>query len=95
MMGEKFLLDGREGYTIQIDEETSSLIVDTAISKSRIVIDLLLGKISIESPGDIQIHAGGKLVLRGDAGVDIESGGNVGMIAAEETIVRGKMVRIN
>lgn len=82
-------------YLIQLDEDTKTLVVDAIRAKSRITIDLVAGQISIESPGDIDIHAGGKLSLRGDGGIDVLSGADLRLSAGEETIVRGKMVRIN
>jgi len=53
------------------------------------------GCVRIHSAGDIELNAGGKLKLKGAEGIEIDSGADLLAIAAEEQIIRGKMVRIN
>lgn len=82
-------------YRIVLDEESEVLSIVTGSNQLPIVIDLASGRIFLQSPGDIDIQAGGKLRLRGDDGVEIDGGGDVRLVSSEETIIRGKMVRIN
>ena len=58
-------------------------------------VDVESGCVKIHSAGDIELNAGGKLKLKGAEGVEIDSGADLLAIAAEEQIIRGKMVRIN
>ncbi|MCC7231048.1 MAG: hypothetical protein IT203_11700 [Fimbriimonadaceae bacterium] len=82
-------------YRIELDERSEVLSVLAGGNQQPIVIDLASGRILLQSAGDIDIQAGGKLRLRGDDGVEIDGGGDVRLVSSEETIIRGKMVRIN
>lgn len=95
MTTERILARSENQYEVSLDEGNDTLVVEAFRTQSRIVINLVAGTVIIESPGDISFHAGGKLTLKGDDGVDIISGSEARLVGAEETIIRGKMVRIN
>lgn len=75
------------GRRILLDRDTNQVIVDGTDTASRVVIDLSNNQITLVSPGDIEVKAGGKLRLSGEEGVEL--------VSRSETIIQGSMVRIN
>jgi len=72
---------------VSYDAEQDLLVVERQTGGSCIVIDLANDQIRITSGGDISLEAGGVLRLAGKEGIEMKS--------PEETIIQGKMVRIN
>lgn len=85
----------RNGRLISYDPAGDLLLVEGAQGQSVIVIDLAQDKITIRSAGDLELEAGGKLILRGRQGIEVESERDLTLVAQNETIVKGEMVRIN
>ena len=85
----------KSGKEISYCEQTDSLNICDRKLGTELVIDLGSNQITIRTTGDIQLDAGGKLKLRGAEGVEIDGGGDVLLASSEETIIRGRMVRIN
>jgi hypothetical protein len=83
------------GHQVWVDRESEQITVSDPSAAPIIQFDSVTGKINLFSPQDIEIRSSGKLKLRGDDGVEIDGGGDVRLVSAEETIIRGKMVRIN
>ena len=85
----------RGGRLVSYDPSRDLLLVEGATGESVIVIDLAQDRITIRSTGDLDLEAGGKLRLKGKEGVEVEAGGDLRLVSEAETIVRGKMIRIN
>ncbi len=91
----ELIFESKDGHRVSVDREADLLTIENAGSITIAHFEFSSGKVSLYSPEDIEIRSGGKLKLRGDEGVDIDSGGDIRVVSSEETIIRGKMVRIN
>jgi hypothetical protein len=87
-------IDTEHGDHVAYDSIHDSLSVRTRHG-AVIQIGFADGAMTIRTEGDIEMSAGGMLRLKGDQGVKIDGGGDVRLASSEETIIRGKMVRIN
>jgi hypothetical protein len=85
----------KSGKEISYCEQADTLSICDRELGTQVVIDLGSNQITIRTSGDIELNAGGKLKLRGAEGVEIDGGDDVRLTSSEETIIRGKMVRIN
>lgn len=94
-MSARLLAQAEGSYSVLLDDETAILTITGGPQMPGLSFDLNSGQIRISSPGDIEIDSGGKLKLKGTLGVEVDGGGDIRLISAEETIIRGKMVRIN
>jgi hypothetical protein len=82
------------GFDVLLDRSEEQLVVGSD-QTPRMRIDLRTGSVEILSSSDVSVVSGGRISLDGARGVDIRTGGDLQLIAEGETIVRGKMVRIN
>ena len=85
----------RSGKLISYEPEHDLLMVESENGGACIVIDLSNDKVTIRANGDIDLASNQKIRLSAKEGVEIRTEGDAELIAGGETIIRGKMVRIN
>lgn len=93
-MSRDLLFQSSTGMQVSVDTETESLEIG-APSSVALRVDLKAGTVEIFSRDDVSVISGGRIALDAAKGIDIRTGGDLQMIAEGETIIRGKMVRIN
>lgn len=85
----------RSGKLISYEEERDLLLIEQESGGSCIVIDLSNNKVTIQADGDIEFTSNQKIKFAAKEGVEIKTEGEAQLIAQGETIIQGKMVRIN
>ncbi len=89
--GGKILLttSGNDG-TIEMDNEKDTITLHNAKGKNKIVLDGKKKSISMDSPGDINIHAGGNITISGKGKTVLGAKKDIVVNANGETFVGGK-----
>lgn len=85
----------RSGKLISYEPDNDLMMVESENGGACIVIDLSNDKVMIRANGDIDLASNKKIRLSAKEGVEIRTEGDAELIAEGETIIRGKMVRIN
>ncbi len=85
----------RSGKLISYEEERDLLVIEQESGGTSIVIDLSNNKVTIQADGDIEFTSSKKIRLAAKEGVEIRTEGEAQLLAEGETVIRGKMVRIN
>lgn len=85
----------RTGKLISYEEARDLLIVEPETGGSSIVIDLSNNKVTIHAEGDIEFSSNQKIKLAAKEGIELRTEGETQLVAQGETIIQGKMVRIN
>ncbi len=85
----------QSGKLISYEADRDLLLVESENGGSCIVIDLSNDKVTIQAQGDIDLNSNQKIRLSAKEGVEIRTEGEAHLVAEGETIIRGKMVRIN
>ena len=83
------------GKLISYEAERDLLIVENESGGSCVVIDLSNNKVTIHAEGDIEFSSNQKIKFSAKEGIEMHTSGDATLVADEETIIRGKMVRIN
>jgi len=80
---------GNDG-TIEIDNDKDTVTLHNAEGKNKIVLDGKKKSITLDSPGDINIRAGGNITISGKGKTVIGAKKNIIVNANEETFAGGK-----
>jgi len=89
--GGKIILktSGNDG-TIEMDNDKDTITLHNAKGKNKIVLDGKKKSITLDSPGDINIRAGGNITISGKGKTVVGAKKNIIVNANEETFVGGK-----
>ncbi len=89
--GGKIILttSGNDG-TIEMDNDKDTITLHNAEGKNMIVLDGKKKSITLESPGDIKINAGGNIIISGKGKTAIGAKKNIFINANDDTFVGGK-----
>lgn len=94
MSGKEVVYVSTSGVKLELDRDAETLTVRTQ-GDNTLNVDLVSGCVEIRSAGDVCLVTGGRIAFDAAEGVDIRTGGDLSLAAEGETIIRGKMVRIN